>query len=192
MLFGYGRISTHGQNDSRQVKSLLDYGISEKDIFIDEISGSKFERPKLNDMLSRLREGDAVVITSLDRLGRSTVDLIELSNKLNDMGVNLISLKETIDTSTPQGRFFFRTMASMAEFERELINERRAEGMAIAKANGNVGGRPRVNQEVIESAMALYDAGGMSVSAICRSVGITRATFYNYLKKYQPSRITKK
>ena len=185
MLFGIARVSTQEQNLDRQVQALMDYGVEKKNIFCDKISGvAKIEeRPALNDMLTRLREGDTVVVVSFDRLARSLNQLLELTEYFNKNGITLVSLKENIDTCTPQGRLTFHLFASISEFEREIIKERQAEGIAIAKAQGRIKGRPRKDSKQLENAIALYQSKTVSVSQIEEITTVSRATLYRELKK---------
>ena len=140
MRFGYARVSTKEQNLDRQLDQLAAANVDR--VFSDKISGAKESRPELDKMLSMLREGDTVIVCSYDRLARSSKQLFDLAERFNANGIALVSLKEGTDTSTPQGRFFFAMCAAMAQFERELIKERQAEGIAAAKARGRQFGRP--------------------------------------------------
>lgn len=184
MRFGYARVSTLDQNLDRQIEALLAQGIEGKNIFTDKVSGAKERREGLDDLLSRLREGDSVTVLSFDRLARSTKQLLSISEKLESLGVDLVSLKESIDTSSPQGKLFFTITSAFAEFERAMIKERQAEGIAIAKAKrGQCGGRPKVAQEKLEAAIALYQGGKMSSAKIAETTGVSRATLYRELEK---------
>lgn len=180
--FGYARVSTRHQNEDRQVRALYEYGIREEDIYVDKVSGLKEHRPALDKLLSVLRSGDTVVVSSFDRLARSTKQLLELAERFDKEGVRLVSLKENLDTSTPQGKLFFTISAAFAEFERSLIQERREEGMAIAQEKGVRFGRPQSDEEKIEAAISLYLDGKLSVSSIAETCGVSRATIYNKLK----------
>lgn len=188
MRFGYARVSTVEQNLDRQTEALQEQGIDRKNIFTDKISGAKSERLGLDDMISRLREGDSVTVLSFDRLARSTKQLLSLSEQFEEMGVDLISVKEQIDTSTPQGKFFFTVSSAIAEFQRAIIKETQAEGIAIAKAKGKMKGRPRVDQDKLESALILYESGEKSVKEIAEVTGISRATLYRNINKPRAER----
>lgn len=184
MRFGYARVSTLEQNLDRQLEALAAQGIEDKNIFTDKVSGAKEKREGLDDLLSRLREGDSVTVLSFDRLARSTKQLLSISEQLESLGVDLVSLKENIDTSSPQGKLFFTVSSAFAEFERAMIKERQAEGIAIAKAKrGQCGGRPKVRQEKLEAAIALYQNNEMSGSKIAEVTGVSRATLYRELDK---------
>lgn len=183
MLMGYCRVSTQDQCLDRQIEALKDYGIDPKNIYCDKISGITDQRPQLLKMVDHLREGDTVVILSFDRLARSTKMLIEWAERFKAMGVDLISIKENIDTTTPQGKLFFTISAAFAEFERDMIKARQAEGIRIAKEQGRITGRPKVDQEKLEAAVSLYQSGDHSVKKIQEITGISRSTLYRELEK---------
>lgn len=180
--FGYARVSTRHQHEDRQVKALSEYGIRQEDIYVDKVSGLKEHRPALDKLLSLLQEGDTVVVSSFDRLARSTKQLLELAERFDKEGVRLVSMKENLDTSTPQGKLFFTISAAFAEFERSLIEERREEGTEIARERGVKFGRPESSEEKIEAAISLYLDGKLSVDSIAKTCGVSRATIYNKLK----------
>lgn len=180
--FGYARVSTRHQHEDRQVKALSEYGIRQEDIYVDKVSGLKEHRPALDRLLSLLQEGDTVVVSSFDRLARSTKQLLELAERFQKEGVRLVSMKENLDTSTPQGKLFFTISAAFAEFERSLIEERREEGTEIARERGVKFGRPESSEEKIEAAISLYLDGKLSVDSIAKTCGVSRATIYNKLK----------
>lgn len=182
MKFGYCRVSSTDQCLNRQIDALRELGIDEANIFCDKISGIKEHRPALDDLLSRLREGDSVTVLSFDRLARSTKQLLALSEKLNAMGVDLISIKENIDTTSPQGKLIFSILASIAEFQRSIIKEAQREGIESAKKRGKMTGRPRVKKETLDVAITLY-LNGTSVREIERTVSISRGTLYKELKR---------
>lgn len=181
MRFGYARVSTKEQNLDRQLDQLKSVGIDE--VFSDKISGAKESRPELDKLLAKLREGDTVIVCSYDRLARSSKQLFDLAERFEQSGVSLVSLKEGTDTSIPQGRFFFAMCAAMAQFERELIKERQAEGIAAAKARGRKFGRPSTNAENMDTAIRLYQDGGLSVDEICERAGVSRSPLYRAIKE---------
>ena len=184
-VFGYVRVSTVSQHIDRQVAALTDYGVAMDNMFIDKVSGAKASRPALDELLKMLREGDTVVVSSFDRLARSTTQLLQLAERFKKDGINLVSLKEKIDTNTPQGKLFFTMTAAFAEFERDLINERRAEGQAIARAKGIKSGRPRLD---VETALQLYKNSDMTVSQIAAVCGMSRQSVYNNVKRFGVTR----
>ena len=183
MKYGYARVSTTEQNLGRQIEALEAAGIESAAIYTDKVSGAQESRPALDALLSILEEGDSVTVLSFDRLARSTMHLLSLSEQFQAQGVNLISLKEGTDTTTPQGRFFFTITAAFAEMERAIIRERQAEGIALAKKDGRMTGRPKVDRDALETALTLYQAGKDSVSKITKVTGISRSTIYREAEK---------
>ena len=184
--FGYARVSAADQSLDRQIEALKAQGIEDTRIFTDKISGVKESRPGLDDMISRLRPGDSVTVLSFDRAARSTKQLIALAETLQNMDVDFISIKEQIDTTTPQGKLFFTISAAFAEFERDMIKQRQAEGIAIAKANGKYRGKPPVDETKLDAAMSLFrdrDTNGLSVREIAETTGVSRSTIYREANK---------
>ena len=173
---GYARVSTLDQNLERQLDMLRQHGVDQ--IFQEKMSGTKRDRPELNKLLAHVTEGDTIVVESLSRLGRSTKDLIELIELLKERGVQLVSLKESIDTSTPTGKLLFTLMSAMAQFERDVIVERTQEGLKAARARGRKGGRPKFDGRKLQQALKLYDAGRHTVKEIEELTGIKKATLY--------------
>ena len=178
MKFFYCRVSSANQNLDRQTDKAKELGIEDRNIFCDKMSGAKADRPALEDLLSRLREGDSVYVCSLDRLARSTKQLLELSAKFEEEGVNLISLKEGIDTSTSTGKFAFTVFAAVAEFQRATIKENQREGYEAARKRGKKMGRPAKSEDAKQRAVELYNQGGMTAKEIAACVGLSRATVY--------------
>lgn len=133
-------------------------------------------------LISMLREGDQVVVVKLDRISQSTKHPIELSQKFDEIGVDFISLGDSVDTSTPMGRFFFRVMVSIAELERDLIAERTKDGLKAARARGRKGGRPKADSEAISKAVRMHEAGAFSIEEIVEATGISKSTLYRSLK----------
>lgn len=158
MLIGYVRVSTNDQNTALQRNALESAGCEL--IFEDKISGKVSDRPGLKKVLRTLSEGDTLVVWKLDRLGRSMRHLVGLVEELREKGVNFRSLTDSIDTSTPMGRFFFHVMGALAEMERELIVERTRAGLEAARAEGRIGGRrPKLTDEQWAQAGRLIAAG---------------------------------
>lgn len=182
-VFAYARVSTQDQNLNRQIDKLTEYGVHKSDIYKEKITGTKKSRPELDELLNDVEAGDKIVITELARLGRSTRDLMNISERLESKGVELHSLKENIDTTTSTGKAMFGMLSVMAQFERDIISERTHEGLKSARARGRVGGRPKTASKDIERALILYDAKDLSVNDICDLVGISKPTLYKYVNE---------
>jgi DNA invertase Pin-like site-specific DNA recombinase len=176
-ILGYARCSAADQNLDRQTDALGAAGCDR--IFAEHMTGTRRDRPELAALLDYARPGDTLVVTELSRLGRRLSDLIDLAETLAERGIELRSLKEAIDTRTPTGKLVFHLLSSIAQFERDIIAERAAEGRAAAKARGRTGGRPRCDETKIEAARQLV-AGGMSAMQAARSVGVSRASLYRH------------
>ncbi len=179
-IFGYARVSTEAQNLDRQIDALKKYGVDH--IYNEKMTGTKKNRPELEKMLDRMTEGDTVVIESLSRLGRSTKDLIELTELFQSKGVHLVSLKEAIDTSTPTGKLLFTLMSAIAQFERDTIADRTREGLRAARARGRMGGRPKTDPNIIKKAIKLYRTGQYSIKEIEELTGVKKSTLYRNLQ----------
>jgi DNA invertase Pin-like site-specific DNA recombinase len=179
MLIGYARVSTRDQNLDMQSEALTKAGCER--IFRDQISGSRAERPGLSQALEMLRAGDTLIVWKLDRLGRSVKQLVDLVGDLSTRGVHFKSLTDSIDTSTPSGRFFFHVMASLAEMERELTIERTRMGLEAARRLGRKGGRKRqMTTSKIESAKKLL-ADGMPPRDVAKDLGVSIPTLYRWV-----------
>jgi DNA invertase Pin-like site-specific DNA recombinase len=168
MKLGYARVSTRDQNLNLQVDAPKRAGCER--IYQDVASGSKTERPALDEMMGQLRRGDVLVFWKLDRMGRSLAHLVELVGDLVTRKVGLVSLNDPIDTTSAQGRFVFNLFASLAEFERELIRERTQAGLSAARARGRVGGRPKGLSSQAQA------------TAIAGKLHISKSTLYGYLR----------
>lgn len=182
-IYGYARVSTEGQCLDRQIDALKAAGVKEENIYCEKMTGTKSSRPKLNALLDVVEKNDVIIIEALNRLGRSSSDLINLMKSLNEKGVILKSLKESLDFSTVQGQFIANFLALMAEFEREVIHSRVVEGVAAARARGRIGGRPKTPDKIIDKALKMYDLHNLTVSEICRACGISRPTLYKALRQ---------
>ena len=180
-VYGYARVSTVDQNLDRQKDALCAYGVDR--LFCEKISGAKKSRPELDRMLSLLERGDSVVIESLSRLGRSVKNLSELMEMFNEKGIRLISLKESIDTTSATGRLLFTIISSLAAVERETLIERTNEGLAAARARGKLGGRPKMDEDKLKKAVALYRTGQYSLADIQTMTGVSKSTLYRALKQ---------
>lgn len=182
MVVGYVRISTKEQNTARQDELMKSMGITK--IFTDKCSGKDTNRPKLHEMLEFVREGDTVVVESISRLARNTKDLFDIVDILKKKGVMLVSKKENIDTTTPNGQLIFTILVGLAQFERECILERQAEGIAIAKQEGRMRGRPRKADGAFETVYLEVRTGQKTATQGARELGISRATWYRRVKEY--------
>lgn len=181
MIVGYARVSTQDQNLQLQIDALQSAGCFE--IFEEKITGTKKDRPALNEMLKMLRAGDRVVVYKLDRISRSTKHLIEIVELFEEKGVEFVSVQDNIDTSTALGRFFFRIMASIAELERDIISERTRAGLSAARARGRNGGRPAADKKKVQLAIKMYGSKEYSISQIVQATGISQATLYRKIRK---------
>ena len=139
MDVGYIRVSTTEQNTARQEVLMKELGVAK--VFIDKLSGKDRNRPALDEMMKFVREGDTVIVESISRFARSTKDLLNLTDELNEKNVRFVSKKETIDTDTPQGKFMLTVFGAMAQLEREQTRQRQTEGIEIAKQQGKYTGR---------------------------------------------------
>lgn len=187
MKFGYARVSTGKQSVDRQTELLEKEGCDE--IIVEAMSGTLASRPELDRLLGKVRKGDVVVVESFSRLARSTKNLLELVEFFNKTGINLVSLKERFDTQTANGRMMLGIIATLSQFERDLIAERTKEGLAVARARGRKGGRKPTEKSKIDKAKKLYDTKQFTVEDIIRMVGISRGTFYRHLNDIQSSKI---
>lgn len=183
MLIGYVRVSTDDQTTSLQKDALIKYGIDDRNIFEDKVSGSKDKRIGLEKALKFLKEGDTLVVWKLDRLGRSLAHLIEIITTLKNRNVSFVSITEGMDTTTASGELFFHIFGALAQFERSLIQERVNAGLEAARKRGKIGGRPRaINAEKLDAIKKALD-GGMSKAAACRAFNVKRTTLIDSLNR---------
>lgn len=183
MKVGYIRISTKEQNTARQDVLMKELGVEK--VYTDKLSGKNTDRPELHKMMDFVREGDAVIVESFSRFARNTRDLLDLTTALAEKGVQFVSKKESIDTSTPAGKFMLTVFAALAELERETLRERQAEGIAVAKAEGRMTGRPQKAVDTFEAVYQEVKAGKISASQGARELGIARSTWYRKAKEYE-------
>ena len=185
MLIGYARVSTADQNPDHQIDALTRAGVDPADIYLDRASGAKASRPELDKALaSANRRGDQLVITRLDRLGRSVLHLVTLGAALQERGVGLRVLEQSIDTTTAEGRAMFGMLSVLAELQRELIIANTRDGLNAARARGRKGGRkPKLTPEQALHAQELYDAGNHAVQQIADLLKTPRSTIYGHLNK---------
>ncbi len=181
MLIGYARVSTLEQTLALQQDALTQAGCER--IFTDTASGSQVVRPGLEEALAYVRPDDTLVVWRLDRLGRSLRHLIDTVSVLQERGIGFKSLQEQIDTTTSGGKLVFHVFGALAEFERDLIRERTQAGLLAARARGRLGGRPKaLDPRKAQIAKQLYHDKSNSIADICRTLHISRATLYRYLK----------
>src|SRR6059058_186416 len=181
MLIGYARVSTQDQTLNLQKDALEKIGCSK--IFTDTASGAQTERKGLDEALAYVREGDSLVVWKLDRLGRSLKHLIETITKLNNRNIGFQSITEHIDTTTSGGKLIFHIFGALAEFERDIIRERTKAGLQAARNRGRVGGRPKaLTPKKVAIAQSLYDNKDNTIDEICKTLTISRATLYRYIK----------
>ena len=182
MLIGYMRVSTADQSLDLQRDALLAADVSPDRIYEDVCSGKSTERPGLARALDVARDGDAIVVWKLDRVGRSLPHVVGLVGDLQKRGVGLKVLTGDIDTTTPTGRLVFGIFATLAEFERDLIHERTMAGLAAARARGRAGGRPRVmTKQKVKAAMALMADRDNAARDVAHQLGVSLSTLYAYV-----------
>ena len=184
MEYAYVRVSSKDQQDSRQLVAMESRGIPLERIFSEKISGKDTMRPQLHSLMGTVQKGDVVVVESISRFARNTRDLLGLVEKLTAKGVEFISLKEHIDTTTPTGRFTLTVFGAIAELERECTLQRQAEGIAAAKARGVHLGRPPKNPpENFAEIVKQWEQGKISFEEALKQTGLKKSTFYNRLRE---------
>lgn len=177
MRIGYIRVSTQEQNTIRQEVMLRELGVDE--IFIDKASGKSTDRSELRRMMEYVRKGDTVIVESISRFARNTRDLLDLVEQLTAKEVEFVSKKESIDTTTPTGKFMLTVFAAVAELEREYILQRQREGIAIAKAQGKYTGRkPLPIPDNFETVVTRWRRGEITATEAMRRTGLKANTFY--------------
>ena len=184
MLVGYVRVSTEEQNEARQLVSLEERKVDK--IFIDKKSGKNADRDGLKSMLAYVREGDTVITESISRIARSTKDLLTIIDTLTKKGVEFVSLKESIDTTTPQGRFMLTVFAAMAELERENILQRQREGIEVAKAAHKYKGKPpmQIDERQFRSVCKRWRAGEITATQAMKEMNLKPNTFYRRVNQW--------
>jgi len=180
---GYARVSTADQSLDMQIDALIKAGCDRKDVYEEKASGAKDDRRVLAEVLRTLRPGDTLVVYKLDRLARSTRRLIEIAEVLAENNVELVSVQDGIDTTTPTGRAMFKMIGIFAELEREMIVERTKAGLIAARARGRVGGRPRTDKHKLDYAIRLYNDGEHSVPQITEIAGVSKPALYRELNR---------
>ena len=190
MKFGYGRVSTRDQHTEAQHDALLAAGVEERNIYVEKASTRLAERPKLEEVRKVLRRGDTLIITKIDRLARSLLDLITIADQLRADGITLEVLSGTFNRDDPMGEAFFQMTGVFAQLERDLIRQRTHEGLAAARARGRKGGRkPKLTESQQATVRRMYEAKGEdrkrqhTVAEIAEAVGVHRTTVYDYLRR---------
>lgn len=175
-LIGYARVSKgDDQSNALQLKALKAAGC--KRVFEESASGGRWDRPELHRMLDQIREGDVIAVWKLDRLSRSLKDLLLILDKIDNLGAGFRSLTEHVDTTTPAGRMMMQMLGSFAEFERSMIRERTRAGLAAARADGRVGGRPRrLNDKQSQEVVDAVESGRKTAADMARLFGVSSAT----------------
>lgn len=180
---GYGRVSTADQSTDIQKESLLAAGVEK--LFLENFTGTKASRPQLDLLRSHMRRNDVVYVTKLDRLARSTLDLLSILKEFEDAGVGLVVLEQNIDTTSPEGRFLVNVLSAVAELEREMILARTRAGLASAKAKGRLGGRKaKLSPQQMVEVRNFYE-NGKSVTDIAGLFNVSRASIYRVLEQQQ-------
>lgn len=182
---GYTRVSTASQDAQLQLDALVDSGVQKRDVFSDVTSGSRaaIERPGMKRLMDYVEPGDTVVVWRIDRLGRSLIDVLNTVNLLGDKGVKIRSLSDGIDPETTSGRLMLGMLATLAEYERELITERVNAGIAAARQSGTRFGRPPVDPAVIAEKLDIAQSArrkGRTAAEAASLVGWSRATLYRH------------
>lgn len=183
MNIAYIRVSTVEQNEARQVEAMKQYKIDK--VYQEKVSAKNTDRPKLQEMLDFAREGDTIYVADFSRLARSTKDLLELVELLESKGVQLVSIKENIDTSTATGRLMLKMISAINDFERENMLERQRECIAIAKAEGKYKGRKEVSIPDFDKHYQRYMNREVSKSQLAKELGVSRPTLDKLIKEHQ-------
>lgn len=185
MKIAYVRVSTVEQNEARQIEALKKYDIERW--FTEKVSGKNTNRPQLQQMLEFAREGDTIYIHDFSRLARSTRDLLDITEKLQEKGIHLVSNKENIDTSTPTGKLLFTIVSAIAEFERTNLLERQREGIAIAKRNGVYSGRKpfKSDKDRFEDLYNQYTKREINKTEFAKLLGTSRPTLDKLIKEHE-------
>ena len=185
MKVGYVRVSTTEQNTARQESLMESLGVEK--IYIEKISGKSKDRPKLQEMMAFVREGDTVIVESISRFARNVRDLLDLVEQLKEKKVDFVSKKENIDTTTPAGKLMLTVFGALAEFERESLLQRQREGIEIAKAEGKYKGRKpiEIDEKLFEELYRQWKNGDTQPKYMIKKLGLSRNTFYRRVKAYE-------
>lgn len=187
MKFGYVRVSTEEQNEARQKTALEQCDVEQ--IYMDKLSGKDTNRPELKALLEYIRKGDVVIVESISRAARNTADLLHIVERITAKGAEFVSLKESIDTSTPQGKFMLTVFAAMAELERECILQRQREGIAEAQKAGKYKGRApiKVDMKLFRDECIKWEAKQQTARTTMQNLGLKPETFYRRVRDLKAS-----
>ena len=180
MKIGYIRISSADQNTARQEVLMQELGVNQ--IFIDQTSGKNIDRPQLKRMMTFVRQGDTVIVESISRFARNTRDLLDLVEQLTRKGVEFVSKKEAIDTTTPSGKFMLTIFGAVAELERDYILQRQREGIEVAKTKGVYTGRKPVVHADFDAVVRKWHAGQITAVEAMKRLNMKSSTFYRKVK----------
>ena len=180
LKIGYIRVSTQEQNTLRQEVLMEQLGAEQ--VYIDKVSGKNTNRPELHAMLDFVRKGDVVIVESISRFARNTKDLLELVEQLTSKGVEFVSQKEAIDTTTPTGKFMLTIFGAVAELEREYILQRQREGISLAKAQGKYRGRRPIQPPDWLEIISQWEHGEITAAAAHKRLSMSRSTFYRKVR----------
>lgn len=186
MKIGYIRVSTQEQNTIRQEVLMEQLGVDQ--VYIDKASGKNTSRPELQNLLAFVRKGDTVIVESISRFARNTRDLLDLVERLTAKGVEFVSQKEAIDTTTPTGKFMLTIFGAVAELERTYLLQRQREGIAAAKVQGKYAGRKPVAHPDFERIVRQWQAGQCTAAEAWKKLGMSKATFYRHVAHKRPVR----
>jgi DNA invertase Pin-like site-specific DNA recombinase len=187
--YSYVRVSTVDQNIDRQLDAMKILGIPPVRIFIDKQSGKDTARHQLQKLLATVEQGDTVIVESVSRFARNTRDLLDLVEQLTSKGVEFVSQKENIDTTTPTGKFMLTVFGAVAELERGYILQRQAEGIAAAKRRGVRFGRTTIKPpDNFPELVMLWEGGKLPIAVLLERTGLKQATFYNRLREYRAAK----
>ena len=183
---GYIRVSTKEQNTGRQHNDFINAGITIDRVYEEKISGKNTDRPQLKAMLQNVREGDTVYVESFSRLARSARDFLNIIEELTSKGVQVVSLKEKLDTSTPQGKFMLTVFSAMSQLERESILQRQREGIDLCLAEGRSYGRPSTEiSDTFATHYQQWKAGEIKAVDFMALENLPKSTFYKLVKRYE-------
>lgn len=179
MKFGYARVLPNDQDLDIQIQALEEYGIDE--LYIERITETCTDRPKLRQIRKRLKKGDTIAIYSLDKLGVNINQLIYLTEGLHKKGIRLVSLKEKINPSTNKGKYAFQLVDDLVQMQGNIVSEQTKEGLNTANAKGKYGGRPPVQEDKVNKIIDMYFSDHLPVKEIIETTGLAKTTIYKYL-----------